>query len=399
MPESPFQESVQQRNDQRRNSGLDRRRRMTVPRGDGWIEIDGVPLRDFGSNDYLGLAGDPRVVLAARETLDLAGCGSASSALICGRTKWHEELEARLAGFEQTETCLLFPSGYAANVGTLTALIDSTDTVFCERLNHSSLVDGCRLSAARFRVYRSSELEGLERELKKSTDTGRRWIVTDSVFSMDGTLAPLSDLCDLAERFGADIIIDEAHATGVFGKNGRGVAELTGTEDRIAVRVGTLSKAVGTAGGFVAGSKELIELLWNSARTQMFSTALPASICAAATASLDIIQNEPERRERLHRLSELFRSEIERHALGPVPGSTGPIVPVIVGNEDDTLEAAALLQRQQFFVGAIRPPTVPARTSRLRIALSTRFGETDVRALSVAVARSVGDVQMRRRAE
>ncbi|MBI1310427.1 aminotransferase class I/II-fold pyridoxal phosphate-dependent enzyme [bacterium] len=388
----------------RRLSDLDllRGRRTVRPLADNRCEVDGQRCRNFASNDYLNLASDSRVLDAAQRALSEGGAGATASALICGRTIWHERLEQTLAEFEQTDAAVLFPTGFAANLGAIAALASSADVVFCDRLNHASLVDGCRLSDAKFRVYRHDRLDVLERELRKArteadsspaggsqTNDGKQatrlWIVTDSVFSMDGDLAPLPELCDLAERFNAELIVDEAHATGVFGVNGRGVCELSGTESRVAVRIGTLSKAVGCLGGFVACSPTLREWLWNSARTQMFSTALPPSVCAAATQSLLIIREEPQRRARLLALSQRLVDRLRSRGLAVPASVAGPIVPVPVGDAQATVTAAAQLLDAGFLVGAIRPPTVPHQTSRLRVCVSAAFEESDIDDLAEAI--------------
>lgn len=362
-----------------------RGRRTIRPLGDGWCEVDGHRCRNFASNDYLNLASNPRVLDAAQRALSEGGAGATASALICGRTIWHERLEQAIVDFEQTDAAIIFPTGYAANLGTIAALAHSNDIVFCDRLNHASLVDGCRMSGAKLRVYRHDRLDVLERELSKAHSESRLWIVTDSVFSMDGDLAPLADLCDLAERFGAELIIDEAHATGVLGKGGRGVCELSDAESRVAVRIGTLSKAVGCLGGFVACSEQLRDWLWNSARTQMFSTALPPSVCAAATASLQIIRDEPQRRDRLHSLSRQLVEQLRTSGLNVPEGVAGPIVPVLLGEAQATVDAASRLFDAGFLVGAIRPPTVPQQTSRLRVCVSTAFEEADIDELAAAI--------------
>lgn len=381
-----------------RENGLLREARCVTPLPDGWCGIDGAKVRNVASNDYLNLAHDPRLIEAAQIALNESGVGSGASALVAGRGPWQEKLEEKLAEFEQTESSLVFPTGYAANVGSLATLISADDTIFCDRLNHASLVDGCRMSGARLRVYRHDQLDILERELKKARADTQKWIVTDGVFSMDGVVAPLPELCDLAERFGAFVVVDEAHGTGVLGENGRGTCELTGTEDRVAVRVGTLSKAVGCLGGFVAGSRVLIDLLRNSARTQMFSTALPPAICAAACRALEIIRSEPERKETLHQLAELLRAELLHFDLtisvSELSECRGPIVPVIIGDPAPTLAAGQRLLKEGFLVGAIRPPTVPNGTSRLRISVNSGLREGDIRALVVAVARSASESTM-----
>ncbi|MBW3542928.1 MAG: aminotransferase class I/II-fold pyridoxal phosphate-dependent enzyme, partial [Planctomycetes bacterium] len=258
--------------EQREKEHLLRARREVTPLGGGRCRIADRILIDFAGNDYLDLAGDPRVIAAARGAMEQCGVGSRASALVSGRTPWHAALERRLAEFERQPAAILFPSGYAANVGTITALAGEKDVVFCDRFNHASLVDACRLCGARLRVYRHDRLERLQRELSRAANARRRFIITDAVFSMDGDVAPLVELCDVAERFEATIVVDEAHGTGVYGDSGRGACEELGVEERVGVRIGTLSKAVGVMGGFVAGAQTLIAYLWNAARTQMFST-------------------------------------------------------------------------------------------------------------------------------
>lgn len=369
----------------RERESLRRARREVTPLPGGRCLINGRELVNFSTNDYLDLAGDERLAGAARKAIEDSGTGARSSALISGRTPWHAALERRIANFEGTESTVLFPSGYAANLGTIAALVSPEDVVFCDRFNHASLVDGIRLSGAKLRVYRHGRLEKLERELQKQPGDGHRWIVTDAVFSMDGDLAPLPDLCELAERFDAALVVDEAHGTGVFGVNGRGASELLGVEHRVAVRVGTLSKAVGSLGGFVAGTRTLTDWLWNTARPQMFSTALPPSVCAAAATGLEVIQQEPERRRRLHQLSDRLRAALTAAGVETVPGNVGPIVPVIVGDSEHTMQVARELECDGFLVGSIRPPTVPLETARLRITLSIVHSESDVDELAAAV--------------
>lgn len=367
------------------SAGLRRARRIVRPLVGGACEIDGRRLWNFASNDYLGLAGDPRVVAAAEAALTEAGVGSRASALVTGRTEWHARLEQALAKFEGQEAAILFPTGYAANVGTIAALLDENDAVFCDRLNHASLIDGCRLSGAKLRVFRHFELETLERELRKSAEFRRRLIVTDAIFSMDGDVAPLRELCDLAERFEADVLVDEAHGTGMFGEHGRGVCEQLGVEDRVAVRVGTLSKAIGTLGGFVAGSQSLVDWLWNKARPQVFSTALPPAICAAATAAVEIICSEPERRKQLWHNCDFVRLELASRGIAVVANSAGPIIPIVLGDPAAAVAAQRKLEERGCLVAAIRPPTVPQGTSRLRISLSAAHDESALKTLVAAL--------------
>ena len=362
--------------------GLIRRRRRVTSLPDSWCEIDGRRLRDFSSNDYLNLAHDRRVIEAAKTALDRAGAGSRASALITGRTEWHVQLEERLAEFEGQQAAILFPTGYAANLGTIPALVGPGDVVLGDRLNHASLIDGCRLSGARFRVYRHDDLDTLRRELTKTADAGRRLIVTDSLFSMDGDAAPLPELCDLAERHDAALCVDEAHATGIFGPLGRGVAEWLGVEDRVAVRIGTLSKAIGSLGGFVAGERELIDWLWNRARTQMFSTAATPAACAAAGAALDVISREAWRREQLLARADQLRRLLDEAGIQATANCVGPIVPIILNDPRQAVRAAAALEERGLLVAAIRPPSVPQGTSRLRITLSCAHSEADVSQLA-----------------
>jgi 8-amino-7-oxononanoate synthase len=364
--------------DQLGAQGLLRKRRTVQPLPGGACLVNGQRLKNFAANDYLDLARDPRVIAAARRALDESGAGAGASALVCGRTPWHEALEERLARFEEQPAALLFPSGYAANVGTICALVQANDVVFSDRLNHASLVDGCRLSGAKIRIYRHDELDTLERALGNETGPGRRLIVTDGVFSMDGDLAPLPDLCDLAEREGAMLLVDEAHGTGVFGAGGRGAAEQLGAEARVTVRVGTLSKGIGSLGGFVVGSEPLINWLWNRARTQIFSTALPPSACAAAIAALEIIEAEPERRRHLLATAAGFRGALAEAGVATPADSIGPIVPVVLQSPERAVEIADRLRQRGFLVGAIRPPSVPPGTSRLRISLSSAHTREEV---------------------
>lgn len=359
------------------NDGLFRHRRRVIPMSDGQCNFRGRRLKNFAGNDYLNLAQDSRVVAALQSGAEVGGSGVTASALVSGYTPWHQELEQALAEFHGQECGLLFPTGYAANLGTVAALAGPQDVVFCDRLNHACLVDGCKLSGARLRVYRHDDLDRLERELRKSGDFRRKWIVTDSVFSMDGDVAPLRELCDLADTHSAGIILDEAHAFGILGTQGRGAAELLGVESRIAVRVGTLSKAAGALGGFVTGHQNLIDWLWNRARTQMFSTALPVPICRAATAALGIMRHEPDRRHRVVELAGRLRTQL-RAADFDVPDGVGPIVPVIVGTPQKAVSAASFLEDRGYLVAAIRPPTVPQGTSRLRITITAACQEQDL---------------------
>lgn len=344
------------------------------PRG-ARVEVDGRERILFSSNDYLGLSTHAAVVGAARESLDRGGLGPRGSALVCGRTSDHAALERDLARLVGTEAALLLPSGWAANAGTLAALADEALGIFSDQLNHASLIEGCRLAeraGAEVRVYRHLDLEHLESLLEASTKT-RKLVVTDSVFSMDGDEAPLVALTALCRRFGAAMLVDEAHATLLRGARGAGLAEELGVAHHIDIHVGTLSKAVGASGGFVAGSTQLISWLTNRNRAGVFSTALPLPVVAAAGEALRVATREPELRARVERARACF---------DPIVGTgRSPIVVVILGGEAATLAAAARLDQAGFFVPAIRPPTVAPGTSRLRITVSAIHTEEQVEAL------------------
>ena len=355
------------------------RRRLLVregPRG-ARITIAGTALIDFSSNDYLGLASDPRLAAAAGETMAAGGWGSGASPLITGRATAQAELETEIARFEGTEAALVFPSGFAANSGTIAALVGKNDVIFSDAKNHASIIDGCRLSSATCFIYPHRDCDALDQLLSQSTAKGRRLIVTDSLFSMDGNLAPIEKLVDLATDYQAMLMVDEAHATGVFGRRGRGVvehvAQQTGRvdlEQKVQIRVGTLSKALGSTGGFVSGSQKLIDWLLNRARAYAFSTAQPEAASAASRAAIHIVETAPKLRKALLKRASYFRQEASK--LGWNTGdSVSQIVPLMVGSAKSAIEISAALQNAGFFVPAIRPPTVPPGESLLRVSLST----------------------------
>ncbi len=333
------------------------------------ITINGKSHILLSSNSYLGLSVDPRVVEAARLALEKYGTGSGGSRLVSGSSDLHRELEGHLSRFKNTEAAILFSSGYLANVGTISSLVGEGDIVYSDELNHASIIDGCRLSKASVRVYRHLDMEFLESVLKADAGApSRKLIVTDTVFSMDGDLAPLPDLVQLAEKYGAMLMVDEAHATGVLGEKGSGATEHFGVESRVPVVMGTLSKAVGSLGGYIAGSQELIDFIRNRVRSYIFDTSLPASSLAASIAAIDIIENEPERRERLWRLINRFKSELETIGLKILP-SDSAVVPVLIGEAGPAVEFAAVLREKGVFTPAVRPPSVPHGMSRIRATL------------------------------
>jgi len=372
--------------------GLRRRRRIVEPLPGGRCRIDGREMWNFAGNDYLNLSQDPRVIAAAQQAATEAGTGATASALICGRTQWHARLEEQLAEFEGTESALLFPTGFAANMGVIVAVVGREDAVFSDRLNHASLVDGCRLSKAALTIYDRKNLNALGEALSAAATVRRRLIVTDSIFSMDGDAAPLAELCELAEAHDAMLLIDEAHATGVFGAKGQGVAELAGIKNRVHFRVGTLSKAVGASGGFVSGSQSLIEWLWNRARSQVFSTALPPPVCAAASAAVEIIRTEPQRRTELLQRCGDFRAALITEGFATISAAVAPIIPILLDDPQLAVRTAAALEERGFLVGAIRPPSVPPGTSRLRITLSWAHDSRVIEEFTTALRDVLRDV-------
>jgi len=349
------------------------------------LEIAGQQLINFGSNDYLGLAADPRLASAAVDATLQFGAGAGASPLVTGYSTLHEQLELRLAQFEGTQRALLFSSGYAANQGTIPALVERGDAIFADQKNHASMIDGCRLSRADIHIYPHRDTGALAELLTRQSGARRRLIATESVFSMDGDLAPLVELADLAERFNCMLLVDEAHATGVFGERGRGLAEEQGVEDRVHVRIGTLSKALGCAGGFVSGSASLVDWLLNRARPYIFSTALPPATCAAALAALDIVRDEPERRQQLAERAQLVRQRLAE--LGWQLGtSASQIIPLVVGPADRATQLAGELRKRGLLVPAIRPPSVAPGESLLRISLTCGHTEPMLDELCEALA-------------
>jgi len=349
------------------------------------LSIDGRELTNFGSNDYLGIAADPRLSQAAAEALVREGWGSGASPLVTGFASAHQRLAQRLAEFEETEAALAFTSGFAANVGAIASLVGPGDAVYADSKNHASLFDGCRLSRADVRVYPHGDCGRLAELLEKSNRYRRRLIATDGLFSMDGDLAPLTELVELARRYEAMLLVDEAHATGVFGLHGRGVCEHLGVEHEVHVRVGTLSKALGCIGGFVAGSRSLIEWLVNRARPYVFSTAAPAASAAAAITALDIVRQEPQRREKLLDRSQKLRADLQAQGwnIGP---SASQIIPLVVGEPERAVSLSMKLREYGLFVPAIRPPTVPEGESCLRISLTAGHTDEMIATLLAALA-------------
>jgi glycine C-acetyltransferase/8-amino-7-oxononanoate synthase len=357
-------------------AGLRRVLRRVEGAQDARVTVEGKSLLSLSSNNYLGLANHPAIIEAACRAARDWGVGAGASRLISGSMRPHHELEEQLAAFKQTERSLLFTSGYQANLGVIQALVDARDAVFSDELNHASLIDGCRLSRAAVHVYPHGDMHALEDRLRH-TAARRRLIVTDSIFSMDGDTAPLGDVCDLAERYDAMVMVDEAHATGVVGHRGAGLVDALGLRERVTVQMGTLGKSLGTFGAYVAGSATLIEYLLNYARTFVYTTALPPPIVAAASAALSIVEAEPERRDTLRRNAARLKAGLS--ALGlHVPESSEHIMPVLVGEASATMQMSQSLFEHGVLAQGIRPPTVPEGTARIRVTVMATHSEADI---------------------
>ncbi|MDT8316595.1 MAG: 8-amino-7-oxononanoate synthase [bacterium] len=365
-----------------RDKGLFRLLRTVETAQGSRVRIDGREMILLCSNDYLGLANHPKVKEAAHDAIEKYGFGSGASRLISGSMTPHREFEDRFAKFKGTEAALLFNSGYAANTGVIPAITGFDDTIFSDRLNHASIVDGCRLSRADFRRYRHLDMKALERYLiyhsENNEEGGRKIIVTDGVFSMDGDIAPLDKIVALSKEYDCMLMVDDAHGTGVLGASGKGSAEHFGiaTED-IYIYMGTLGKALGSYGAYVAGSRELIDYLVNKARSFIYSTSLPPAMAAAAIASIEIMEDEPERRRRL-----LENAALMRHGLRDIGfeimDSHTQIIPILTGDSGIACKMMDLLMDEGVYVLAIRPPSVPEGTSRLRVTVTSEHSQDDL---------------------
>jgi 8-amino-7-oxononanoate synthase len=347
------------------------------------VERHGRRLINLASNNYLGLAADPRLVEAAHEALSRWGVGSGASRLVTGDMAVHHALEERLASFKQTEAALVFASGYAANVGVMSALAGPQDHIFADALNHASLIDGCRQSRAVVHPFRHGDGGHLEELLRAAPATGQRLIVTDAIFSVDGDMAPLPALVDIAERWDAVLVVDDAHGTGVVGPEGRGTAHHFGLHDRVPVQIGTLSKAFGVQGGFVAGSRALVDLLVHKGRSFVYSTAIAPVLAGASLAALDIAGSEGWRRASRHAHLVRLRRGLEAAGFRVLGDGIAPLAVVVLGEPQAALDLSRRLEERGVLAPAIRPPTVPQGTSRIRIApMATHSVEQIDRALA-----------------
>jgi len=371
--------------DQRKSNHLYRQRRLLQSAQGAEVVVDGKPCLNFCSNDYLGLANHPDVVAAFTAAANDFGVGSGASHLVCGHSSLHHQLEQELADYVGRDRAVLFSAGYMANLGVVNALVGKQDAVFEDKLNHASLLDAGLLSGARFQRFLHNDLANLEARLKKSTEN-KKLIVVDSVFSMDGDLAPLDDLAALAKQYNAGLMADDAHGFGVLGNSGAGCAEhFQLDQQQLPVLMATLGKGLGCFGAFVAGSEQLAETLIQFARPYIYTTALPPAVAAATLASLKIMREDVARRQHLQSLIAYFRERAETLGLTLMPSITA-IQPLMIGTSEQALAISDALLAKGFLISAIRPPTVPVNSARLRITLSAAHSEQQVERLLVALA-------------
>ena len=383
---------LQAKLEQRKVDNLYRQRHVLESAQDVQVQVDGKTCVAFCSNDYLGLASHPAVIDSLRRGAETYGVGSGASHLVYGHSHEHHALEEELAAFTARPRALLFSSGYMANLGTIRALADKGDHIFEDRLNHASLLDGGLASGARCHRYHHADSDDLNRRMQKVT-SGRKLVVTDGVFSMDGDLAPLPALVEACQQHNGWLMVDDAHGFGVLGENGGGITEHYGLGlSELPILMGTLGKGFGTFGAFVAGSEALIETLIQYARTYIYTTALPPAVASATRISLKILQRETWRREQLKNLIERFRSGVEELGL-ELMASTTPIQPVLLHDDELTQKVGEQLRIKGFLVGAIRPPTVPVGSARLRITLCAEHTEEQVDRLLDALDKTLVDLR------
>ena len=359
---------------------LDRSLVAIDPVGATQVKIEGREVHLFSGNDYLGLSAHPQVRRAAIDAIERVGLGPRGSPLTCGYTTAHERLETTLADLEGAERALLFPTGYAANLGAISAVADDQTEIFSDSLNHASIIDGCRLArrqGAQVTIYEHGDANALEARLQASTST-RKLIVTDGVFSMEGDVAPLNEIAELKSRYGAMLLVDEAHGTLVLGERGAGAAEAAGVADQVDLHVGTLSKAVGALGGFVACSESLARWITSRGRSLVYSTALPVPVVEAARVAIELGRGDSALRAQLRAHTQTLHEALGSHG-------ACPIFSVVLGDPARALEASRALLKAGYWVAAIRPPTVPEGTSRLRVTVSAAHTPEEVEGLIAAV--------------
>ena len=363
--------------DDKNRQGLERSARV-YPDVGGKITIDGKEILNFSSNDYLDLSHHRHVMDRAREALDRYGVGSTASRLVTGTLPIHEELEARLAKEKGYPAALVFGSGYMANAGIIPVLAGRDDLIFADKLVHASMIDACRLSGAKLVRFAHNDVQSLEQRLIQHSDSGsRKLVITESVFSMDGDLAPLTEIAALAEKHGAMLMVDEAHASGTFGPNGAGLVREHGLEKSVTVSMGTLSKALAGYGGFVACSENLRKLLVNSARAFIYTTAPPPAVIGGALGALDVLEASPNLGNVLQANADYFRSMLHDAGLDTLQ-SRSQIIPIVIGDNEKAVAASLRLREEGIIAAAIRPPTVPAGSARLRISITLAHHVADL---------------------
>lgn len=363
-------------------AGRYRRLQPVVERLDGRVVLadrEDQPLLDFSSNDYLALSQHPELVKASREALERYGVGVGAARLMSGDLALFHQLEKEVADFKGCAAALLFGSGYMANVGMIPALIGRGDVVFTDRLDHASIYDGCRLAGARLLRFRHNDLEHLESLLKKERGTGRGLVVVESLYSMDGDIAPLAELVELKSRHSCLLMVDEAHATGLYGAQGGGLIQAAGLADKVDVVMGTFGKALGSYGAYVAGSETLRDYLINRARSFIYSTGLPPAVVGASQAAVRLVRNSPELRQQLAEKAAYFKECLKRAGVSGTPGPSH-IVPIMVGDGGVALSLAEECCRQGLFATAVRPPTVPEGTARLRFSVTMHHRQPELAA-------------------
>lgn len=367
------------------------------------VTVNGKDVILLCSNNYLGLANHPEIKEAAISAIEKYGFGSGASRLVSGNMELHEELEQRLARFKGTEAALVFNSGYHANIGIISAIVGRGDIIFSDKLNHASITDGCLLSRARLIRYPHKDVEKLERVLRETgkdspvhrfTDSPiRKLIITDGIFSMDGDISPLKELSELADKYNCMLMVDDAHATGVLGSKGKGTSEYFGIDNPNIIQMGTLGKALGCFGAYVVGSRKLIDYLINKARSFIYTTSLPPSVCAASIAAIDILEKEPQIRRNLWDRIEYFRTGLKNAGIDTMASET-QIIPLFIGNANNAVKISKHLFEKGIFVQAIRPPTVPEGTSRLRITLMATHSWDDLKYAIKTIEDAVKNVCM-----
>lgn len=359
---------------------------------------DGKRVINLASNNYLGLCNHPKLREAAIDAIRKYGVGSGAVRTIAGTMRIHMELEEKIAAFKGVEACVVFQSGFTANAGTVSSILGKEDFILSDELNHASIIDGARLSRAKIKVFRHKDVAHCEELLKEiENEPGRKLIITDGVFSMDGDIGPVDKLCDLAEKYGALMMVDDAHASGVLGRNGRGSVDHFHCTDRVDVQVGTLSKAIGALGGYVCGSKDLIEFLYHRARPFLFSTSHPPSVAATCIAAFDLLESEPERIDRLWSNTRYFKEQLANAGFDvggrTTPASETPITPIIIGDGRKTMEFSRALFDAGLMATGIAFPTVPEGKARIRTIMTSEHTREQIdQSLEIltSVAKNVG---------